>query len=185
MSGPAREDRPSPNSYWVVPGHFAAGEYPGAIESHEASRKVRSLLGAGIDYFIDLTEPGELLPFSEIAEDEARRLDVIVGHERQPITDLSVPHSPEQMSRILDAIDGAMDNGKTVYLHCWGGVGRTGTVVGCWLVRHGRTGDSALSQIAEWWNGMSEAKLANHPCSPETFQQCEYVRNWTEPSRER
>ena len=31
-----------------------------------------------------------------------------------------------------------------MYLHCWGGVGRTGTVVGCWLVRHGRTGDEAL-----------------------------------------
>ncbi len=30
----------------------------------------------------------------------------------------------------------AVANGA-VYVHCWGGVGRTGTVVGCWLLRHG------------------------------------------------
>ena len=50
------------------------------------------------------------------------------------------------MASILDAIDAALDGGKTVYVHCWGGVGRTGTVVGCWLVRHGKTGDEALRQ---------------------------------------
>jgi len=137
-------------------------------------------LVTGIDYFVDLTELGELLPYSEIAEDEARRLDVNISHERQPITDVSVPRSPEQMAHILDVIDTAMASGKTVYLHCWGGVGRTGTVVGCWLVRHGWTSDRALGQIAEWWTGVSKNKLANHPCSPETFEQREYVRYWTE-----
>ena len=67
------------------------------------------------------------------------------------------------------AIDEAMSAGKAVYVHCWGGVGRTGTVVGCWLVRHGRTGEQALEQIATWWTGMEKAYRI--PRSPEMPRQ--------------
>ena len=44
-------------------------------------------------------------------------------------------------------------DGKNVYVYCWGGIGRTSTAVGCWLVRHGMTGDEALAEIAERWQG--------------------------------
>lgn len=84
------------------------------------------------------------------------------------------------MVGILDAIDAALGEAKTVYVHCWGGVGRTGTVVGCWLVRRGRTGEEALTQVAEWWRSVDKAY--RRPESPETPEQCKYVRNWTEPS---
>lgn len=167
------------NTYWVVPGRFAAGEYPGALNRKEAAYKLRSLLEAGISRFIDLTEPYEgLEPYSEIAAEEASRLGTSVGHSRHSIVDLEVPHSPQDMVAILDAIDAALSEGETVYAHCWGGVGRTGTVVGCWLVRHGRTGDEALAQIAEWWKGME--KRYRTPRSPEMPRQREYVRNWRE-----
>ena len=174
-------DRPSPNSYWVIPGRFAAGEYPGARDPREAARKLRTLLAAGIDHFVDLTEPHELAPYAEIAADEARSLSMQVEHERRPVADLGVPGSPAEMAGILDAIDGALEAGRTVYLHCWGGVGRTGTVVGCWLVRHGQTGDEALEQLAEWWQGVE--KVDRKPQSPETRQQFQYVREWAEPPK--
>ena len=174
------ENPPLPNSYWVRRGRFAAGEYPGQKNPGEAARKLETLLSAGIDHFIDLTEPGELVPYAGIVEEEARRLGLTVGYERHPIRDVSVPRCPQQMAGILDAIDAAMGDGKTVYLHCWGGVGRTGTVVGCWLVRHGRTGDAALSEIAEWWQGVEKAYRS--PISPETDEQRKYVRDWTEPA---
>lgn len=171
---------PLPNSYWVRPGRFAAGEYPGDLDPCQAAAKLKMLLRAGINHFIDLTGTGELRPYRDIAEREARAQGVRVGYERFPIADVEVPRSREWMARILDAIDAALDDGRTVYVHCWGGVGRTGTVVGCWLVRHGESGKSALEQIDEWWRGVE--KVRRIPTSPETCEQAEYVRNWAGPS---
>ena len=181
MSASGRDDRPMPNSYWVDPGRFAAGEYPGARRRKEAAARLRTLLGAGVDCFIDLTQPDEgLAPYAGIAAQEASRLGTECVHERHSIVDMDVPRSQQQTAGILDAIDKALDDGKNVYVHCWGGIGRTGTVVGCWLVRHGMTGDEALAQIAQWWQGMD--KRYRHPRSPQTTQQRRYVRSWTEPS---
>ena len=182
MSAPCGGERPLANTYWVVPSRFAAGEYPGAKKREEAADKLRILLETGFDYFIDLTESNEgLEPYAGVAATEAMRLDTKFVHARHPIVDMRAPRSPQETAGILDAIDKALDDGKKVYVHCWGGIGRTGTVVGCWLVRHGRTGDQALAQIAEWWRGMDKAY--RRPRSPETERQRAYVRNWTEPSR--
>ena len=81
--------RPIPNSYWVVRGRFAAGEYPGAIDPRAAADKVSAVLEAGIDCFIDLTEEAELVPYRFIAEEEARRLGRNVEWARHPIADVS------------------------------------------------------------------------------------------------
>ncbi|MDE2998452.1 MAG: hypothetical protein OXU79_05155 [Gemmatimonadota bacterium] len=111
---------PLPNSYWVRPGRFAAGEYPGDLDPCQAAAKLKMLLCAGINHFIDLTGAGELRPYRDIAEREAPAHGVHVGYERFPIDDAGVPRSREWMARILDAIDAALDDGKTVYVHCWG-----------------------------------------------------------------
>ena len=172
---------PIPNSYWVVPGRFAAGEYPGAKDMVDARAKLGTLLSAGITCFVDLTETGELLPYHDLLHEETGHLGLSVAHARHPIRDGKVPHSPTVMAGILDVIDAFMDEGKAVYVHCYGGIGRTGTVVGCWLVRHGQTGDAALDRIAQWWSGVEKVRL--RPRSPETQEQCDYVRNWSEPGR--
>jgi protein tyrosine/serine phosphatase len=82
------------------------------------------------------------------------------------------------MHRILDLIDAEHDRGRSVYLHCWAGVGRTGTVVGCYLVRHGLSGQEALDRIATLWQGMEKRYRA--PQSPETEAQRQFVLGWAE-----
>ena len=179
------DGRPIPSSYWVVPGRFAAGEYPGAPFVESAKAKLRAMLRAGIDHFIDLTTPQDSLePYADIVMEEADQLGLAVGWERHSVVDGSIPRSPAQMAGILDAIDEALDEDRKVYVHCWGGVGRTGTVVGCWLVRHGHTGDEALRMIADWWSTMPEAKRFFHPESPETIAQHRYVRTWQEAAQD-
>ena len=57
--------------------------------------------------------------------------------------------SGDELVAILDAIDVELDAGGLVYVHCWAGCGRTGVVVGSWLVRHGADPNDALRRIAE------------------------------------
>ena len=79
------------------------------------------------------------------------------------------------MKQILDEIDTAIEHDRPVYLHCWGGRGRTGTVVGCWLVRHGKaTGDEALAMIQR----LRKNDPTSYMPSPETGKQKSMVTSW-------
>jgi ADP-ribosyl-[dinitrogen reductase] hydrolase len=177
-----QSSRPIPNSYWVRAGSLAAGEYPGNLDRDTARRRVLLLLDAGVTFFLDLTtEDDKLASYADILDEEAARLGLLVVHRRLPIRDLGVPRTEGEMLDILDAIDGALDAGHTVYAHCWGGIGRTGTVVGCHLVRHGLSGDEALRELAALWQHVE--KVQRCPRSPETDEQREYVRTWTGPER--
>ena len=170
---------PISNSYWIEPGRFAAGEYPGAPTPQQTEEKLRVFLDAGIDHFIDLTESNEgLAPYAPTLAQLSGELSVPASHQRLAIRDVNVPRTPAQMSATLDAIDGALSTGRKVYVHCWGGVGRTGTTVGCWLVRHGRSGEDALAHLARLWRNVEKAY--RKPESPETPEQADYVRHWHE-----
>ncbi len=168
--------RPIANCYWVVPGRFLAGEYPGALDGVDARQKVRRFLEAGVTFFLDLTTEDEWIPYEPCLREEAARRGVSVEHRRMPIRDLSVP-PPAEMVNILNTIDRAIVSGHTVYLHCWGGIGRTGTVVGCYLTRHGHHGQSALDELTRLWKVMEKSAWR---ISPETDEQKEFVRNWRE-----
>ena len=78
------------------------------------------------------------------------------------------------MASILETIDGLLASGREVYVHCYGGIGRTGTVVGCFLARHGMAGAEALEQIARWRERTPDGWIR----SPETDEQRRMVLNW-------
>jgi protein-tyrosine phosphatase len=55
------------------------------------------------------------------------------------------------MREVLDEIDAALDVGEVVYVHCWRGIGRTGTVLACWLIEHEQLdGDEAIERFHAW-----------------------------------
>lgn len=177
---------PTPDAYWVTlappaampaNGRFLAGEYPSAKDPVEAERKLIRYLNSGITFFLDLTEAGEhnLRPYNAALQQLAAALGQTITHRRMPIPDVSTP-TPAYMSAILDTLDEALGRGETVYLHCFGGIGRTGTVVGCWLVRHGLPGEQALAQIAAWRAGTPDGWIE----SPETSAQRRMVLSWQE-----
>ena len=167
-------------SYWVVPGKFLAGCYPGDTQDHIMVQKMTGLLACGIQCVINLMEPDEWnhdgLPFADYVPAIQRISNgssAVICH-RMPIRDLGIP-SREFMKQILDRIDGALGEDRPVYVHCWGGRGRTGTVVGCWLARHGiAEGESVLEKIKELRH--TDAK-ANWP-SPEMHDQIRMVLSW-------
>jgi len=178
---PTMHPRPHDNCYWVIPGRLIAGEYPGASDSVIARRRVADIAQAGVRHFVDLTEAHELAPYHSYLSEFSLPLDRPVAHERWPIRDVDVPHSADHANKILDRIDALMSVEAVPYVHCWGGIGRTGTVVGCWLVRHGRSGEDALDVIAGHWSTV--AKRHRHPHSPETDAQRRFILEWAQHDR--
>jgi len=174
----SKDRGPIPNSYRLLDGRLIAGEYPGDRGDEAARAKLGALLDAGVTCFVNLTEAHELEPYDAILAEEAAARGVRARHVRLSITDVSVPREPERMRTILDAIDAELREGGTVYVHCWGGVGRTRTVVGCHLVRSGMTGDEALARVAELFSSMAKSRQRSR--SPETDEQEAYVRSWQE-----
>lgn len=162
--------RPIEKCYWVIPGKLLAGEYPRTLDEASSREKLGRLAGAGVAAFIDLTEAGELKPYAYLLDGPS--------HQRFPIRDVSIPASPELTKNALDAIDGHLAEGRTVYVHCWGGVGRTGVIIGCWLARrYCGPGAAALGMLQDLWQ--ENPKSRTHQ-SPETEEQREYVRRWRE-----
>ncbi|NLE99845.1 MAG: hypothetical protein GX601_02595 [Anaerolineales bacterium] len=160
--------RPIENCYWVSPGKLLAGEYPRNRDEASSRLKMHALIAAGITVFTDLTDEGEgLLPYVHLAGG--------ASHVRFPVRDLSIPDSREVTIAILDAIDHYLTQGEVVYVHCWGGVGRTGVVVGCWLARHGLQGQAALDRLRMLWRQCPKSAYRN---SPETPEQEKYILQW-------
>ena len=125
--------------FWAEPGRLLAGPYPGGDADERASRaRLDALLIAGVTLFLDLTEDGELDPYAHLLEERAR-------HVRRPIADMSVTDGTE-LAATLDEIDAELAAGGVVYVHCWGGCGRTGTAVSAWWVRHGADPFEALER---------------------------------------
>ena len=162
--------QPIENCYWVVPGKFLAGEYPRNKDEESSRVKIDSLISAGVTNFIDLTEEDEnLLPYTGLLEK--------ASHQRFPIRDVSVPSSTSTTVTILNTIDLHISQDRVVYLHCWGGIGRTGMIVGCWLARHGLDSESALLHLRELWQQCPKSSFRK---SPETKEQERYILQWKE-----
>ncbi len=169
--------RPHANCYWLIPGTLLAGEHPVmSFDGVDDSSHIDALLDAGMRQFIDLTVEGEgPALYAPTLLERARSRSLSVAHRRFAISDFGVP-SPALMRTTLDAIYVAIAAGDPVYVHCWGGIGRTGTVVGCLLREQGLSAAEALDVIAGKWRSME--KRLRFPKSPESPAQFAFIETW-------
>ena len=62
----------------------------------------------------------------------------------------------DQYDTVIATIEHALERGG-VYVHCWGGIGRTGTVVGCVLADEGLDYDEIIERLAALRQGSRKA----------------------------
>ena len=198
MSDPLNNS-PNPFAYWVVQGKLLAGEYPGNQFSwnpaifcasvvhtvraliatnfrfwNTTGSKVSSLIDAGVGTIVDLTEEHERSHYVDRLCFEGNLRSTNIKYRRFAIVDRSVP-SKKVMKEILDFIETEITEGRVVYLHCFRGLGRTGTVVGCYLVRNGADRCRITSVISNLRKGVA----GDFRKSPENDFQMSFIDNWS------
>jgi ADP-ribosylglycohydrolase len=162
------------HAWWVdAEGRILAGEFPSVMNDAEATRwKLDLLADAGIDTIIDLTEETEpLTRYHDQLPELAADRGVTIKRLSHPIRDMNVT-TAERYDRIIADIERQLAAGRRVYIHCWGGVGRTGTVVGIWHVHQGHDPVTALELIREARAGTRKGERP----SPETERQVAAIR---------
>lgn len=168
---PEFKDRPIYQSYSLSEcfGIFA-GEYPGSLDEDHAKLKIDQLIQFGIRHFIDLTEEGELNPYNHLLPD-------YVTHTRFPIRDCHAPNSIDDVNNLLNMIKEIKKEDGYVYIHCWGGVGRTGTIVACLLAKFNKiTNPNQALKILR--KNFAKMPKASYRKSPENKEQVNFVKNF-------
>lgn len=146
------------------------------LHGPENATRLEALERVGVTSVVSLIDPTELRTARTVAgKFSGQRAQPIFNENYFAVSDRTVP-SPQQMHVILDVIDGGYLEGEKIFLHCYGGRGRTGTVIGCWLNRHGITqGKAALDRLTEL-----RFACGLFTQSPETEEQRRMITRWRE-----
>ena len=159
------------HGWWVIPGRLLATEYPAAKTAQETAAKLAVLRAAGITSFVDLTEAGEPTWGGEPMRPYVGDLYDGAAYRRCPIPDTGVIDD-DGYDEILAHIRAELDAGQVVLAHCWGGKGRTGTVIGCWLIdQEGLGFPEVLQRLQQLREGTRKA----HHRVPDTAEQAEVL----------
>ena len=132
--------------------------------------RLRGVLG--VDTFLLLVEDHELV--SARVPDLADTMAAAGIHLiRFPIVDMHVTADREGLRLVLDDVLARLARGESVAVACRGGMGRTGTIVGCLLRDGGLDPDAAISLTR-----------ASHKNTIERHTQEQFVTEWDWPPRE-
>jgi len=167
----------TPQHYTIEEGKLYGGEYPGAKQPAAAKARLRALVDIGVRTFIDLTAPEDMMAsYEELLEELANETGTPLRRISLPVPDMGIP-TAITMRVIMSAIRQSIKEAPAVYVHCWGGIGRTGTVIGCWFRECGLDGDSALARVQHLYSSQMP-KVTIFPKSPQTAEQRNFVHCW-------
>jgi protein-tyrosine phosphatase len=166
--------------YWPEPGKILAGCCPGSIDGFMLPEQLGLLIDQGVTLVVNLMEKSEtevmsvfMDSYEPMLAELAKTRGKAVRVERFPIVDRSIP-TVEKMRLILRRIRAELAAGGSVYVHCLGGIGRTGTVIGCYFVEEGEA--DPLGRLQR----LTESESDYFWPTPQTSEQRDFVLKWKE-----
>lgn len=125
------------NFGWVLEDELAGSQGPASLED------LSYLHNQGVRAVIRMEE-------RTIAADTGYQIDLVDMFE--PVPDFTPPQL-EQIQRMVEFIDDQLKDKRPVAVSCYAGIGRTGTVLACYLVHRGEDPGEAIFKIRELRRG--------------------------------
>ena len=97
---------------------------------------------------------------------EARKLGL--EFSSFPIADRQVPRSEAKLGEALEKMNRALSSGKNIVVHCRQGVGRSGLVAACLLIKTGMSPGAAVDVVS----------AARGVAIPETVEQRDWIERY-------
>ena len=126
-----------------APGRWSPGRH---LDSDVRLRRDLEVIARdhGAKVLVTLLEPAEIAELGNLRA-AARRARLAWLHF--PIPDMSIPRDVAATRKLVGRILAALEGGDHVVVHCWGGLGRTGTIAAACLVARGRAAAEALALV--------------------------------------
>ncbi len=133
---------------------------------------LRAIREWGASALVSLMEAEEMACYG-VAELPEKTLKLGMEHYHLPIVDMDVPGEgfERQWLRSGERLRDTLMSGDSIVIHCLGGLGRTGTVVGRLLVELGSDPETAIARIRQ-----------ARPGTIQTIFQEAYVRACRQPA---
>ncbi len=134
--------------YWLDgswPGKLAVGPRPRGGDWLKDD--IAAWKRANVDAVLSLLTPDEEKDLDLRGEaGEARRQGM--DFSSFPIPDRQIPRSETRWSEVLDGVARDLSRGKNVLVHCRQGIGRSGLVAACLLVKKGMSPGAAIESVS-------------------------------------
>jgi len=131
---------------WIVPGRLAGCPMPGAMAPLD--HDLTLLRGAGVSLLVNLTNT---------------RLDA-PALERFGLRELHFPMedgraAPVMLAKMLVVkLQRLLHGGEVIAVHCYAGLGRTGTVLAAWLIMNGLSAEASLERLRKIDRGFVQSR---------------------------
>ena len=124
---------------------------------------------SGVDHVVSLLERDEIEDL-DLGDEAAACMRAGLSFSSYPIPDRGLPYSPEEVTRLVEALSGDLAAGRGVLIHCRAGIGRSSMIAAAVCVFAGATPAEAFQRIS----------AARGLRTPDTEQQIQWVEAFAE-----